>query len=147
MKVLFICKGNWFRSQIAEAVYNQITKSQDASSCGTYTGASDEPEGQVLLNLLPLAFFEVMESHGLDLRNNRTRRLTPEMLKNADVAVSMAEQPYIPTFLRMDPKVIWWNVSDGSGDRDITEATYQKIIGLVRALVDQNMEKKSKRRS
>ena len=51
MKVLFICKGNWYRSQIAEAIYNQLTHSHDASSVGTFVGTKDEPEGQVLSNL------------------------------------------------------------------------------------------------
>jgi protein-tyrosine-phosphatase len=48
MKVLFICKGNWMRSQIAAALYNHVTKTQDADSVGTYVGAPEEPEGRAL---------------------------------------------------------------------------------------------------
>lgn len=131
MKVLFVCKGNWFRSQIAEAVYNYLTHSSDASSAGTYVGAPDEPEGQMIFSLLPAPFFQIMESHGLDLKNKRTRKLTSEMVKEADMVVSMAQEPYIPDFLRNDPKVIWWDVPD---DQDV-EKTYEKVEGLVKSLL------------
>ena len=131
MKILFVCKGNWFRSQMAEAVYNKLTQSNDASSAGTYAGAPDEPEGQKLTDLLPQDFFHVMQSHGLDLCHKKTKKLVPEMLKNADLVVSMAEEPFIPDFLRTSPKVIWWDVKDGGG----TEPTYQKITELVQKLI------------
>ena len=56
---LFICKGNWFRSQMAAAIYNRLTASDAAHSVGTYAGAPDEPEGQVLADLFPTPdFFE-----------------------------------------------------------------------------------------
>ncbi len=132
MKVLFICKGNYNRSQIAEAVYGELTHSNDASSAGTYAGMPDEPEGQVLSDLMPSDWFETLESHGLKLRDKRTKRLTPEMLKEADVAVSMAEAPYIPEFLRADPRVIWWDVADNQS----AEATYQQIKALMEGLTE-----------
>ncbi len=131
MKILFICKGNWFRSEIAEAVYNKLTHSQDARSAGTYVGAPDEPEGQRIEDLLPDEFFQIMASHGHDVHGKQTRRLTPEMLADADVVVSMAQEPYIPDYLRVDSRVRWWDVADG-GD---VEETYQKIKKLIEALL------------
>jgi len=35
MKVLFICKNNQFRSQMAASMYNKITGTNDADSAGT----------------------------------------------------------------------------------------------------------------
>mgnify|MGYP001568330819 CR=1 FL=1 len=131
MKVLFVCKGNWYRSQIAAALYNQLTHGEEGSSAGTYVGAMDEPEGQSVSTLMPADFFETAEAHGLDLRTHRTRKLTPEMMESVDVVVSMAEEPYIPDFLRTNPKVVFWDVPDGKR----AEAMYQKIASLVSGLV------------
>ena len=41
MKVLFICEGNMMRSQMAEAFYNSMTKSNDASSAGATAETKD----------------------------------------------------------------------------------------------------------
>jgi protein-tyrosine-phosphatase len=136
-KVLFICKGNWFRSQIAEAIYNKLTNSNSAFSVGSYVGAKDEPEDQVLSRLFPTQdFFEVMEENGIDVRNKKTKKLYPEMLDEYDVIVSMTEEPYIPDFLKKSDKVIWWDVTNPKFvNRKIAEDTYEKIEGLVRGLI------------
>ena len=68
-KVLFICKGNWFRSQMAAAIYNKLTNSSDADSAGTYAGSPDEPEGQIISDLFKTPdFFEIMEKNGMSVR-------------------------------------------------------------------------------
>ena len=137
-KVLFICKGNWFRSQIAEAIYNKLTNSKDAYSVGSYVGTPDEPEGQKLSNLFKTTdFFEIMESHGINIRNNFTKRLLPDMLSEYDVIVSMVEEPFIPEFLRNSKKVIWWTIENTKFvDKKIAEDTYKKIENLVKKLVN-----------
>lgn len=138
MKVLFICKGNYFRSQMAEAIYNHLTNSHDAFSAGTYVGAPDEPEGQRLSDLFKNDpnFFEIVESHGMNLRNNVTKKLTPEMLNQFDVVVSMAEEPFVPDFLRNDKKVIWWDIKNPkSAPPGFFKDTYDKLEVLIRELI------------
>lgn len=135
MKVLFICKGNYFRSQMAEAIYNHLTNSSDAVSAGTYVGAPEEPEGQLLSNLFndssPL--FQVLAKHGLSVRHKKTVRLTPEMLKEADIVVSMAEEPYIPDYLRNDSRVIWWSIDNPAcATLEFVEETYDKLARLIK---------------
>ena len=136
-KVLFICKGNWFRSQMAAAIYNKLTHSHDADSTGTYTGAPDEPEGQLLLHLFKTPhFFDVMEKNGMHVRNNSTQRLRPSMIDAYDIVISMAEEPYIPDFLRTAENVIWWDIENpDSIDQKIAEDTYNKIEILVKELI------------
>jgi protein-tyrosine-phosphatase len=137
MKILFICRANWFRSQIAAAVYNQLTATQDADSAGTYVGAPGEPEGLSLSALYKnQVFFEVMEVHGLHLRDNVTRLLRPEMLAGYAKIISMAEEPYVPSFLKTYPNVTWWDVENPTTvNREVVEGTYQKINGLVSNLI------------
>ncbi len=139
-KVLFICKGNWFRSQMAAAIYNKLTSSNNADSVGTYTGASDEPEGQILEDLFKTPhFFEMMEGNGMNVRKNSTKRLQPQMLDEYDLVISMAEEPYIPDFLKNKEKVIWWEIENPTFvDQRIAEDTYEKIYNLVYKLITEN---------
>ena len=127
-----------FRSQIAEAIYNARTGTNDASSAGTTVGSPDEPEGRTLPECFKTdAFFRVMDIHGFDMRKKKTRALTPSLLESANAVVSMVEEPYIPDYLRTNPRVLWWHdIENPDGiTSENTEAVYQKIDHLVQDLI------------
>ncbi len=138
MKILFICKSNQFRSQMAAAIYNQITNTTDADSAGTYVGFIDnEPEGIIIEKCFRTPdFFELMEENGISIRRNCTKKLLPEMIENASVVVLMAEEPFVPEFLLGNEKVIRWEVENPTlATRDVSEKTYSQIKSLVEHLV------------
>jgi protein-tyrosine-phosphatase len=122
---------------MAAAIYNKLTNTTDADSAGTYTGAPDEPEGLVLSEIYKTPhFFIAMEKHGLQIRHNLTKRLTPEMLAKADIVVSMAEEPYIPDFLKNESRVLWWDIPNPKEvDTFIAEETYRKLELLILNLI------------
>ena len=123
---------------MAAAIYNKLTDSQDAVSAGTHAGSVEEPEGQVLEDLFADSpyYFELMEHNGLHVRQNVTTKLTPEMMEKADVVVSMAEEPFVPDFLRDNERVIRWKVQNPDFfSKEVVEETYGKILGLVQGLM------------
>ena len=136
MKVLFICKNNQFRSQMAAAIYNKLTGTSNASSAGAYVGNLQNPEGENIQQYFVTSdFFVLMEEKGMNLRKNVTRKLSPELLKKSDVVVSMAEEPFIPEFLRKSKKVIWWKVFlPPLATREISEETYKLLSKLIKKL-------------
>ena len=140
-KALFICKGNWLRSQMAAAIYNKLMGTCDADSVGTYPGAPDEPEGQLLSDLFEDPyFFEIMEEHGMNVRSCRTKRLLPPMLDEYEIVVSMAEDPYVPDFLKASEKVIFWQIENPiDGDKKTLEGIYGRIERLVGELISKSM--------
>lgn len=137
MKVLFICKNNQFRSQMAEAIFNKLTKSDNAFSAGTFVGSSSVPEGATIDNFFRTPdFFELMEEEGMFIRKKLTLKLLPEMLNQVDIVVSMAEEPFVPDFLKEDKRVIWWDVDNPEFvTREIAEKTYRQIEKLVKDLI------------
>lgn len=75
--VLFACGENKKRSQMAEAIFNHLTKNATAESGGTFPADGVDP-------LVKEALGEI----GIEAQNQRPKKITPEMLKQADLIVS-----------------------------------------------------------
>jgi protein-tyrosine-phosphatase len=108
MKILFVCRANVGRSQIAESLFKKYS-SHKAISAGTIV----ENEGQMIKDL-PGAknVIEVMKREGLDISRNKRNQVTPEMVDWADKIIVMAEKETIPDFLKNSQKTIMWEIED-----------------------------------
>ncbi|MCL5011751.1 MAG: low molecular weight phosphatase family protein [Candidatus Marsarchaeota archaeon] len=87
MKVLFICKGNVARSQMAEGFFNSMTSKHKAFSAGVKPGLHegktlDEEEDSRRV-------VKAMKEKGIDLSGKRSKKLTKKMFDKADLVVSM----------------------------------------------------------
>ena len=77
--VLFVCVGNSGRSQMAEAFFNQLANGKArAISAGTKPAANVEP-----------TVVKVMKEVGIDVSGNKPKPLTPEMIDQANLVVTM----------------------------------------------------------
>jgi protein-tyrosine-phosphatase len=77
--VLFVCVGNSGRSQMAEAFFNHFAQGKArAISAGT------EPAPAVSRTAV-----EAMREAGIDISKNKPKALTPEMLDQASMVVTM----------------------------------------------------------
>jgi protein-tyrosine-phosphatase len=88
MKILFVCSGNTCRSPLAEAIARRmLTESGKdnviVSSAGTSAWeGSPASDGAILIGV----------ERGLDLSEHRSRRLTAEMLADADLVLVMSNE-------------------------------------------------------
>ena len=103
MKVLFICRANAGRSQMAEAYYNAFTGTTDAMSAGLDLGNSvkgDDPS-------VPEMVVEVMREEGLGVSHNRRDLLSEAMVESADKVVVITDYE-LPEYLSYSPKLVRW---------------------------------------
>jgi arsenate reductase (thioredoxin) len=77
--VVFVCVHNSGRSQMAEALFNQLTQGKArAYSAGTQPGDSINP-----------VVVEAMKEVGIDISKNKPKLLTLEMVEQADRMITM----------------------------------------------------------
>ena len=83
MRIIFVCTGNTCRSPMAEALLRAKTDAHMVSSAG-------------LSVLFPAPAAEnaraVMEERGLDISAHRARQLTEDMVREADLILTMTER-------------------------------------------------------
>jgi arsenate reductase len=122
--VLFVCLHNAGRSQMSQALFNRnADRRHDAQSAGTRPAERVHPE-----------VAEAMAELGVDIAQNRPRKLTREQAEWADVVVTMGcgdECPYIP-----GKRYIDWDLPDPAGrPLDEVRRTRDEIARRVEKLV------------
>ena len=132
MKILFVCHGNVARSQIAEAIYNKLTNSNDAESAGTHVDKPGETLGQRKKRIGASLVVDVMNDVNMSINNKKRTQLTRDMLENFDKVINMSPKRYAPTWLAKSPKYSYWKIRDpmsrGYTTTDNTRKTIEKKV-------------------
>ena len=139
MNVNFVCRANLGRSQMAQAMFNRLSRHRSTST-GTMVL---EMEGQTLAERAEVApsvvlVLELMsEEEGLDLSSEQRTQLTPELVDAADKVIVMAERETWPDYLVEGGKVELWEIGDAfnipvDAVRDIKDQIKVRVEELVR---------------
>ncbi len=126
-RVVFACRHNAGRSQMAAAFFNRLADPARATaiSAGTTPGTAVHPE-----------VLAAMRELDIDLGGARPQRLTPELAEGARLLVTMGcgEQcPYLPGTELLD-----WALEDPRGQplervREIRDEVRRRVTNLVRS--------------
>ena len=128
-KVLFLCVGNSCRSQMAEALFRHHARGKaGAMSAGTKPAKA-----------VSALAIEVMREKGIDISAQRPKALTPEMVKNADIRISMGcgvERSCPALYLNLFED---WAIEDPFGGtiedyRGARDGIEKKVLALIRSL-------------
>ena len=116
--VLFVCVENAGRSQMAEAFAKK--HGMNARSAGTIPSARINP-----------TVVDAMRERGIDISSNQPKILTPELIRDARLVVTMGcsieEACPKPIVAQMQKKLIEWYLEDPKG----------KPLGEVRKIRDE----------
>jgi len=140
MKILFICRGNVGRSQIAEAVFDKITEGKHVvMSAGTWVHDKEgnSKDGQLLKDI-PGAekIIITLNDIGINASENKRTQLTPEILSDSDKVVVMAESHTIPDYLNNRKDAIYWEVEDPKEmNQEETDKIRVQIENLIKKFV------------
>lgn len=135
MKILFVCRANSGRSQMAMELYNSLMPGE-AESAGTQV---DEPGQQLKDRPTAASAIEAMRLAGIDISANTRRQLTPELLNNYDHVIVLAETKAIPSYLNTWPAAEMWHIEDTKRNGteravEIRDKLYERIKDLAKRL-------------
>ena len=128
--VLFVCVENAGRSQIAEAFFRKYSpRGYMTVSGGTRPAAEINP-----------AVVQVMKEIGIDISKQKSKVITEDMIRNADIRVNMGcmDKEACPTLFIHD--LIEWGIEDPKGKpiekvREIRDEIEQRVRQLAADLV------------
>lgn len=118
-KILFLCRGNVGRSQMAEFLLRRdYGDKYEVFSAGTKLSGPEEEIG----NLKPAIqeVLDVMDEEGIDVSKAIRKQLTEDIVNNADKIIAILEDEELPEYLVNSPKLIRWYVTDPKG-KDLNE--------------------------
>lgn len=134
MTVLFLCRANAGRSQIAEAFYNSL--SEGALSAGVNLENSVMKDD---LRVPPLVV-EVMKEVGIDVTLAQRKKVTPEMVAGAKKVIALLSESEfpLPTYVTESSKFErWGDIPDAKGTdldfhrktRDVIKIRVERLLG------------------
>lgn len=136
MKILFVCRGNVGRSQMARALLKKQFPNYEIESAGTkVTDKDGNSRHGLFLKTVPgsVNVISVLDEEGIDISDSMMIKLREEDLKNNyDRIIVMAEPEHIPDWLKNHPNFVYWEVEDPKGtDLDFHRVTRDKIKKLI----------------
>ena len=137
MQVLFVSNANLGRSQVAEALFNQLCD-QSATSAGTRadevfarTNSPTRSLGDGGSTAIPY-----MKEQGVDVSEKTRKQLTPEMVQDADKVIVIADRDTWPDYLQTSDKIVVWEIQDTRGmGPDSARPLFDEIKRRVQQLV------------
>lgn len=142
MKILFVCRGNAGRSQMAEALFKTLNDKHEIRSAGTQVvnKEGESKGGQKLKDLSDAEKIIIpLKEKGVDVSEYVRTQINPDMVEWADKIVVMAEPETIPDYLSVSDKIEYWNVKDPKGtSMEEHVQTVDQIEGLVKDFIYKN---------
>lgn len=135
MKILFVCRGNVGRSQMASALFTKYSGIR-AFSAGTKVF---ENEGQKIREIsLAEPVIRFMQNEGIEISENIRTQITQEMIEEFDKIIVMAEYQTIPQYLLNSNKAEFWEIEDPQG---MDDEGYKKIISQIKSNLNHLIER------
>ena len=140
MKVLFLCRANIGRSQIAKALYDKINKGKSESAG---TKVNEERQKMKLGEVIGAEnVTKCMKKEGIDISQSPIKQVTPEMINWADKIIILTDKEDVPNFVLESKKLEFWDVKDPKGtDLAFHCRTKEQIKELIEDMLKSSKQK------
>jgi len=142
MKVLFLCVANQERSQVARALFNELS-SHESEAAGTRADLIIErtnPPSRMLKDAASNGV-QYMKAQGVDISESLRKQLTEDMVRAADKVIVMAQRDTWPDYLAESGKVTIWDLpAPISLGAEAAWAVYDEIKRRVEELVQETLQ-------
>lgn len=131
-KILFLCRGNVGRSQMAEFLLKKSFGDKfEVVSAGTKLSGPEEEIGNLMPGIQEV--LDVMSEEGIDVSKAIRKQVTEKMVTEADRVIAILEDDELPEYLVNSPKLTRWRVTDPKGKnldetRKIKNEIKEKIL-------------------
>ena len=116
MKVLFVCKANVGRSQVAQVRFEQLSKHEFyCAGIGVAESVAQRPSSKLkdIRNLRPVEYIKTRL--GVDHSERDRLQLTPEMIDDMDLAIIIHDKAEWTDYLKEGANVVFWDIPDTPG--------------------------------
>jgi protein-tyrosine-phosphatase len=135
MKILFLCRANIGRSQMASKLYDNISGQK---SIGAGAKVSKERQGMKIGDVVGAEnMIPCMKEVGIDITNSKIKQVTKRMVRWADKIIIMTAQEDLAEFvLDNKNKLEFWEVKDPKGtDLNGHRKTRDEITNMIEKLI------------
>ena len=139
MNVLFICRANVGRSQMAEAIFKSLNSTHTAMSAGL------NPPMQWLGQSLDKTKFVApcMAEIGIDVTKQISKIITPEIVSKADIIIVIGERNGWPDYLTAKTPLRYWDIPDpDTGEMPLYREVRDNIMCNIKILLTE-LDKKT----
>lgn len=145
VKVLFVCKFNVGRSQMAEAFFNKLSKRNRSTSYGIDPYYVKRYNAKVA-NYPKSRVVDVMAEKGIDVSRNRIKMANKKMVKDADMVIAIMSSERakkdLPKYITNSPRFRLWEIEDANAKHassmyEAQSRNRDKIYALVKRLVNE----------
>ena len=154
MKILFVCRANVGRSQVAQATFERLSRHESASAGTTVDEeVAEDPNTRRPITSWPITSRPItslkvkdrsqhslpyMQEHGIDIGERERTQLTPELVAASDKVVVIMPHDEWPDYLAASDRTIAWDLPDpGDMTRDAAWRIFDDVRERVRALVEE----------
>jgi protein-tyrosine-phosphatase len=117
MRLLFLCKANVTRSQMAEAFFNRYSKRHTSESAGLVLD----------IDYIDKRVIRAMKEIDFDLSDKKPKKVTKEMIDNADQVIIVSQD--LKQYYTWKKKPIIWNIYDIIRNEN-GEVPYQQFLDI-----------------
>ncbi len=137
--ILFLCTGNYYRSRMAEEMFNHFAEERGLTARAFSRGLSTSFENNGNVGSFSKFALRVLTRYGIAPRraDEFPQRVTADELRDSDVVIALYQRDHEPMLAKQFPefagKVIYWSVPDldEMSEDEAGELVYGEVENLI----------------